>query len=102
MKRTLIAAVTAGGGHLTTSNELAAGRLTLVTNSTPGQGAIKSGFRPRHGAALPVNRVENLSASVQQQLGSPTLRAMARAAKALGRTHSALAICRAAMEQLED
>jgi processive 1,2-diacylglycerol beta-glucosyltransferase len=88
-------------GGLTTSEALAVGRPIMVINPIPGQEAANSDFLLEQGAGVKVNRVEDLPFRVGQLLGSPKLRAMARAARAVGQPEAALAVCREVMARLE-
>jgi processive 1,2-diacylglycerol beta-glucosyltransferase len=80
-------------GGLTTSEALALGRPLFILNPIPGQESANSDFLLEHGAAVKVNRVEDLPFRLEQILGSPKLRAMARSAKKLGHPDSARAVC---------
>jgi processive 1,2-diacylglycerol beta-glucosyltransferase len=87
-------------GGLTTSEALAMGKPLFILNPIPGQEAANSDFLLQHGAAVKVNRVEDLPFRLDQFLGSKKLAEMARAAKALGRPAAAADICRAVVERL--
>ncbi len=80
-------------GGLTTSEALAMGRPLLILDPIPGQEAANSDFLLEHGAAVKVNRLDDLPFKVEQLLASKTLAALARAAKALGRGDAARTIC---------
>ena len=80
-------------GGLTTSEALAMGKPLFILNPIPGQEAANSDFLLERGAAAKVNRVEDLPFRIEQLLGSKKLADLAKAAKALGRPRSALAIC---------
>jgi len=80
-------------GGLTTSEALAMGKPLFILNPIPGQEAANSDFLLQRGAAVKVNRVEDLPFQLEQLLGSKKLTAMARAAKALGRPAAAADIC---------
>lgn len=87
-------------GGLTTSEALALGKPLLIVNPLPGQEAANSDFLLEHGAAIKANRLEDLPYRVDHLLGSAHLRAMARAAKAIGKPLAADAVCRAADRML--
>jgi processive 1,2-diacylglycerol beta-glucosyltransferase len=80
-------------GGLTTSEALALGKPLFIFNPIPGQEAANSDFLLERGAAVKVNRVEDLPYRVEQLLGTKKLVEMARAAKGLGRPHAAQDIC---------
>jgi processive 1,2-diacylglycerol beta-glucosyltransferase len=86
-------------GGLTSSEALALGRPLFILNPIPGQEAANSDFLLEHGAATKVNRVEDLPFRVAQLLGSKKLGEMAKAAKALGRPHSAAAVCKEVLKR---
>ena len=87
-------------GGLTTSEALALGRPLCVLNPIPGQEAANSDFLLEHGAATKVNRVEDLPPRIEELLGSARLKAMARAARKLGRPEAADAVCREVIGRL--
>ena len=80
-------------GGLTSSEALAMGKPLLILDPIPGQEAANSDFLLEHGAAVKVNRPEDLPYRIGQLLGSKKLAEMAKAAKALGRPKAAQAIC---------
>ena len=80
-------------GGLTTSEALALGKPLFIFNPIPGQEAANSDFLLERGAAVKVNRVEDLPYRIEQLLGTKKLTDMARAAKALGRPRAAEEIC---------
>ena len=86
-------------GGLTSSEALAMGRPLFILNPIPGQEAANSDFLLEHGAAAKVNRVEDLPFRIEQLLGSKRLADMAKAAKALGRPHSAAAVCQEVLKR---
>ena len=86
-------------GGLTSSEALAMGRPLFILNPIPGQEAANSDFLLEHGAAAKVNRVEDLPFRIEQLLGSKKLADMAKAAKALGRPHSAAAVCQEVLKR---
>jgi processive 1,2-diacylglycerol beta-glucosyltransferase len=87
-------------GGLTTSEALAMGRPILVINPIPGQEAANSDFLLERGAAVKVNRVEDLPYRIKELLGSQKLRDMARAAKAAGKPDAATAVCREVLARM--
>ena len=52
------------------------------------------------GAAVKVNRVEDLPFRIEQLIGSAKLKAMARAAARLGRPHAAEEVCSKVVRRL--
>jgi processive 1,2-diacylglycerol beta-glucosyltransferase len=80
-------------GGLTSSEALAMGRPLLILDPIPGQEAANSDFLLEHGAAVKVNRVEDLPHRVEQLLSSNRLTGLAKAAKALGCPEAARTIC---------
>jgi processive 1,2-diacylglycerol beta-glucosyltransferase len=80
-------------GGLTTSEALALGRPLFILNPIPGQESANSDFLLERGAAVKVNRIEDLPFRLAEILDSSKLRAMSRAAKRLGHPDSALAVC---------
>jgi processive 1,2-diacylglycerol beta-glucosyltransferase len=88
-------------GGLTTSEALALGKPLLIFNPIPGQEAANSDFLLERGAAIKINRVEDLPFRLDQLIGSRKLRELARAAKALGRPDAAQEICEAVLMELE-
>lgn len=80
-------------GGLTSSEALALGKPLIILDPIPGQEAANSDFLLERGAAVKVNRVEDLPYRVEQLLGTKKLAAMAKAAKGLGRPKSAVMIC---------
>lgn len=86
-------------GGLTTSEALALGRPLFILNPIPGQEAANSDFLLEHGAAAKANRVEDLPFRIEQLLGSKKLADLAKAAKALGRPHSAEAVCKEVLKR---
>jgi UDP-N-acetylglucosamine:LPS N-acetylglucosamine transferase len=80
-------------GGLTSSEALAMGKPLFILNPIPGQEAANSDFLLERGAAVKVNRVEDLPYRIERLLGTPKLTEMEAAAKALGRPEAAKAIC---------
>ena len=70
------------------------GKPLFILNPIPGQEAANSDFLLEHGAAVKVNRVEDLPYRIEQLLGSRKLLEMGRAARALGRPEAARDVCR--------
>ena len=81
-------------GGLTSSEALAVGKPLFILNPIPGQEAANSDFLLEHGAAVKVNRVEDLPYRIGQLLGTSKLAAMGRAARALGKPEAARDVCR--------
>jgi processive 1,2-diacylglycerol beta-glucosyltransferase len=87
-------------GGLTSSEALALGKPLFILDPIPGQEAANSDFLLERGAAVKVNRVEDLPFRLEQLLGSKKLAEMAKAAKSLGRLKSATAVCEAVLSRL--
>ncbi len=87
-------------GGLTSSEALAMGRPLFILHPIPGQEAANSDFLLEQGAAVKVNRIEDLSFRITQLLGSKKLAEMAKAAKDLGRPHAAAAVCQAVITRI--
>jgi processive 1,2-diacylglycerol beta-glucosyltransferase len=87
-------------GGLTTSEALALGKPLFILNPIPGQEAANSDFLLERGAAVKVNRVEDLPFRIEKLLGSKKLAEMAKAAKSLGRPQSATAVCQEVLKRL--
>jgi processive 1,2-diacylglycerol beta-glucosyltransferase len=87
-------------GGLTTSEALALGKPLFILNPIPGQEAANSDFLLERGAAVKVNRTEDLPFRIEKLLGSKKLVGMARAAKSLGRPQSAAAVCQEVLKRL--
>jgi len=80
-------------GGLTSSEALAMGKPLFILNPIPGQEAANSDFLLERGAAVKVNRVEDLPYRIERLIGMPKLAEMEVAAKALGRPGAAKAVC---------
>jgi processive 1,2-diacylglycerol beta-glucosyltransferase len=80
-------------GGLTSSEALAIGRPLLILDPIPGQEAANSDFLLEHGAAVKVNRLDDLPFKLEQLLTGKKLSALAKAAKSLGRPSAAQDIC---------
>lgn len=87
-------------GGLTSSEALALGKPLVILDPIPGQEAANSDFLLERGAAVKVNRVEDLPFRVEQLLGSKKMGEMAKAAKALGRMKAAEDICREVLKRI--
>ena len=87
-------------GGLTTSEALALGKPLFILNPIPGQEAANSDFLLERGAAVKVNRVEDLPFRIEKLLGSKKLSEMAKAAKSLGRPQAATAVCKEVFKRL--
>jgi processive 1,2-diacylglycerol beta-glucosyltransferase len=87
-------------GGLTSSEALALGKPLFILNPIPGQEAANSDFLLERGAALKVNRVEDLPYRLNQLLGNKKLTQLSRAAKGLGRPDAAVQICREVVGRL--
>jgi processive 1,2-diacylglycerol beta-glucosyltransferase len=85
-------------GGLTTSESLALGKPMLIVNPIPGQETANSDFLLEHGAAMKVNRAEDIPFRLKQLLGTRKLAEMSKAAQALGRPHAAVDVCRSVTE----
>ena len=88
-------------GGLTSSEALALGKPLFILNPIPGQEAANSDLLLERGAALKVNRVEDLPFRVAQLLSGKKLPQLSRAAKSLGRPNAALEICREVLKRTE-
>jgi processive 1,2-diacylglycerol beta-glucosyltransferase len=80
-------------GGLTTSEALALGRPLFILNPIPGQESANSDFLLERGAAVKVNRVDDLPFRLDDILSPSKLRAMARSARQLGHPNSARNVC---------
>jgi processive 1,2-diacylglycerol beta-glucosyltransferase len=87
-------------GGLTSSEALAMGKPLFILNPIPGQEAANSDFLLEHGAAVKVNRVEDLPYRIEQLLGTKKLAEMGRSARALGRPEAARDVCREVMRRV--
>jgi len=86
-------------GGLTVSEALAVGKPLLVIHPIPGQEAANSDFLLERGAAVKVNRVEDLPFRLRALLSPARLRSLSRAARRLGRPGAAKAVCREVLER---
>jgi processive 1,2-diacylglycerol beta-glucosyltransferase len=87
-------------GGLTSSEALALGRPLLIVNPIPGQETANSDFLLEHGAAIKVNRIQDIPSRLAALLGSNKLREMKRAARALGRPQAARQACMEVLRRL--
>src|SRR5881394_998157 len=81
-------------GGLTSSEALALGKPLFILNPIRGQEAANSDFLLERGAAIKVNRIEDVPFRIEQLIGSKKLKEMARAAKDLGHPNAAREVCR--------
>jgi processive 1,2-diacylglycerol beta-glucosyltransferase len=87
-------------GGLTSSEALAMGKPLFILNPIPGQEAANSDFLLERGAAMKVNRVEDLPYRIENLLGKPKLAEMEKAATSLGRPGAAKAICQEVVRRM--
>jgi len=80
-------------GGLTTSEAMARALPMVVVNPIPGQEAANSDFLLQAGAAIKVNRVEEISHRIEQLLTTRKLTSMRRAANAIGKPTAAQNVC---------
>jgi len=88
-------------GGLTTSEAMAIGRPLVILNPIPGQETANSDFLLERGAAIKLNRVEDLPFRIKELLSSKKLLQMTAAAAALGRPNAAKDICSAVLARVE-
>jgi processive 1,2-diacylglycerol beta-glucosyltransferase len=88
-------------GGLTTSEALASGRPLFVINPIPGQEAANSDFLLEHGAAVKVNRIEDLPYKLAQILAPQKLEELSRAARSLGKVDAARRVCQEVVQRWE-
>jgi processive 1,2-diacylglycerol beta-glucosyltransferase len=81
-------------GGLTTSEAMASGKPLLIVNPIPGQETANSDFLLEHGAAIKVNRLEDIAPRLQKILTTPKLIELQAAARKLGKSSAAGEICR--------
>ncbi len=89
-------------GGLTCSEALAVGKPLLIINPIPGQETANSAFLLKHGAAVKVDRMQDLPRRIDLLLGSQRLREMSRAARAIGHRWAAVDICRMVAKRMRD
>ena len=87
-------------GGLTTSEALASGLPMVVINPIPGQEAANSDFLLQAGAAIKVNRIEEMSHRVGQLLATKKLMSMAKAARAVGKPAAARNVCEEVLRRM--
>lgn len=88
-------------GGLTTSEALALGKPMLILDPIPGQEAANSDYLLERGAAIKVNRAEDVAARLDEVLKSKRLQSMSAAARKLGRPDSAMKVCEAVGRAME-
>lgn len=88
-------------GGLTTSEALALGRPLMVVDPIPGQEAANSDFLLERGAAVKINRLEDLPHRISTLLKGNRLAALSRAARQLGRPNAAENICQKVLQCLD-
>jgi processive 1,2-diacylglycerol beta-glucosyltransferase len=88
-------------GGLTTSEALALGKPLFILNPIPGQEAANSDYLLEKGAAVKVNRVEDVAAKVTELLAGNRLAELARAAAKLGKPAAAREVCRAVQARIK-
>jgi processive 1,2-diacylglycerol beta-glucosyltransferase len=88
-------------GGLTTSEALALGRPLLIVDPIPGQEAANSDFLLERGAAVKVNRLEDLPHRMGELLKGNRLVVLSRAARQLGRPNAAEKVCRKVFQCLD-
>ena len=81
------------------SEALAIRRPLVVLNPVSGQEAANSDFLLERGAAIKVNRLEDIPFRLEQLLAGKKLSQMAKAAATLGRPKAAQEICAAILER---
>jgi len=87
-------------GGLTTSEAMASALPMVIINPIPGQEAANSDFLLQAGAAIKVNRVDDLSHRIGELLGTKKLNAMTRAAKAIGKPTAARNVCEEVLQRV--
>jgi processive 1,2-diacylglycerol beta-glucosyltransferase len=88
-------------GGLTTSEALALGRPLLIVDPIPGQESANSDFLLERGAAVKVNRPEDLPHRMSALIKRNRLVVLSRAARRLGRPNAAEKICRKVLQCLD-
>jgi processive 1,2-diacylglycerol beta-glucosyltransferase len=87
-------------GGLTTSEAMASGLPMVVVNPIPGQEAANSDFLLQAGAAIKVNRVEEMSHRVGDLLNnSKKLATLKKAARSIGKSTAATNVCEAVLKR---
>jgi processive 1,2-diacylglycerol beta-glucosyltransferase len=87
-------------GGMTTSEALAVGRPIVVLNPIPGQEEANSDFLLEHGAAIKVNRPEDLPFRLEEILAGKRVSDLSLKARALGNPTAAAAICQAVVARV--
>jgi processive 1,2-diacylglycerol beta-glucosyltransferase len=82
-------------GGLTTSEALAMGKPLMILDPIPGQEAANSDFLLESGAAIKLNRVEDLPHRLAQVLTGKKLLQIGKAAAKIGKPHAARDVCSA-------
>lgn len=88
-------------GGLTTSEALALGKPLFILNPIPGQEAANSDYLLERGAAVKVNRVEDVAARVEELLGTGKLKELSKAAARLGKPAAAMDVCGAVQQRIQ-
>jgi processive 1,2-diacylglycerol beta-glucosyltransferase len=79
---------------------MAIGRPLCILQPIPGQETANADFLLERGAAIKVNRLEDLPFRLEQLLGSKKLAQMAKAAAAIGHPDAAHNICQAVLARV--
>ena len=87
-------------GGLTTCESLAKGKPLVIVNPIPGQEAANSDFLLEQGAAVKVNRVEDLAYRLPEVLAGTKLASLSKTARSLGRAGAADEICSEVIRRL--
>ena len=87
-------------GGLTSSEALALGRPLLILNPIPGQEEANSDYMLERGAAVKVNRLEDLPHKLSSCLKPARLSALAKAAAALGKPRAAEEVVSAVLRRV--
>jgi processive 1,2-diacylglycerol beta-glucosyltransferase len=88
-------------GGLTCSEALALGKPLVLLNPIPGQEAANSDFLLEHGAAVKVNRLEELPFRIEKLLAPGRLQSVAAAARQIGRPQAAPDVCAEVLRRLK-
>jgi processive 1,2-diacylglycerol beta-glucosyltransferase len=80
---------------------LALGKPLVLLNPIPGQEAANSDFLLEHGAAVKINRLEELPFRVEKLLAPARLKSLAAAAMQIGRPQAAPNICREVLRRVQ-
>ena len=88
-------------GGLTSAEALALGKPLFILNPIPGQESANSDFLLERGAAVKVNRIEDVPFRIEQLLGSVKYnKKMSAAARLIGRPDAARVICATVAERV--